>query len=160
LAPINFQGEDVAKHQQHKRCAQGLAAVEFVLVLPLLLLMLAFPLYFGRYCYHYSVAHAAATSAANYMSRVPLAEATNTSKASAAFGVAREIFQEMTNELNPGPLRPVLMIDCVDNLCTGSIKPRQVRATVELSVEDLFFRDVTQLSLPIHVSVTLPYRGR
>lgn len=150
----------MTKAQPHKKPAYGLAAIEFFLILPLLLLLLAFPLYFGRYCYHYSVTHAAATNAANYMSKVPLAEATNTLKAPIAFGVAREIVRDMTSELNPGPAAPAVMIDCVDNLCSGTIKPKKVRVTIEMSVEDLFFRNVTQLSLPVHVSVTLPYVGR
>lgn len=150
----------MAKHHQCKRRVQGLAAVEFFLVLPLLLLLLAFPLYFGRYCYHYSVAHAAATSAANYMSKVPLAEATNTVKAPAAFGVAREIFQEMTSDLRTGGAPPLVMIDCVQHQCGGNAKPNFVRVSVEMTVEDIFFRDITQLSLPIFVTITIPYRGR
>ena len=79
-----------------------MAAIEFFLVLPLLLLLLAFPIYFGRYCYHYSVAHAAASNAATYMSKIPLSEITNTFRAQAVVGAAREIMLEMTSELNPG----------------------------------------------------------
>ncbi|WP_084669772.1 TadE/TadG family type IV pilus assembly protein [Duganella zoogloeoides] len=150
----------MAKHQQCKRPTQGLAAVEFCLVLPLLLVMLAFPLYFGRYCYHYSVAHAAATSAATFMSKVPLGDMLNTTKAPVAISVAKEIIGAMTAELNPGPSKPFIAIDCVQSNCGGNSKPNVVRVSIEMTMEDIFFRDVTQLSLPIYVSITLPYRGR
>ena len=150
----------MAKHLQCNPPAQGLAAVEFCLVLPLLLLLLAFPLYFGRSCYHYSVAQAAATSAATFMSKAPLGDMINTTKAPTALAVAKQIVQEMTAELNPGPSKPFVAVDCVQHNCAGNFKPNVVRVSVEMTVDDIFFRDVTQLSLPIYVSITLPYLGR
>lgn len=150
----------MAKHQRLKQRARGIAAIEFFLVLPIFLLLLALPLYFGRYCYHYSVAHAAATNAAAYMSKIPLGEIMNSVRAPIVVGVAREIAMEMTDELNPGPARPLIVIDCVQNNCAGNSRPNFVRVSIEMTVEDIFFRDRTQLSLPIYVSITLPYRGR
>lgn len=150
----------MAKHQQHCRRSSGVAALELFLLMPIFILMLSLPLYMGRYCYHYSVAHVAATNAATYMSRIPLGEMTNTSRAPEAISVAREMIMEMTSELNPGKLKPTLLMSCDDYVCSGYVRPQVVRVSIDMQVQDIFFPKSTQLRLPLRVSITLPYQGR
>lgn len=154
------------KHSQHPQyqrpgAARGVAAIELFLLMPIFVMMLALPLYMGRYCYHYSAAHAAATSAAQYLSKIPLSEMTNTTRAPIVTAVAREIAGEMLAELKPGLGQPSVAIDCGSGLpCMGVVKPAFVTVHVQMVVADFFFPKRTQLRLPIVVSVRLPYIGR
>ncbi|KQQ31976.1 hypothetical protein ASF61_16705 [Duganella sp. Leaf126] len=134
--------------------------MEFFLVLPLLLLLLAFPLYLGRYMLHYSTAQAAAASAADYLSRIPLGDITSTYKAPGAAAIATEIVDEMLADLRPGGAPPLVTIQCDGFSCGSAAKPATVTVRIYLTVEDLFFRDVTQMTLPVNVTVEVPYRGR
>jgi len=143
------------------RRQRGVAAVELALVLPVLLVMLAFPLYLGRALWHYTVIERAAQDAARYLSTIPLSEIKNSTLAPGAVAVASNIVAEEIAELAPGTVPPSVAITC-DNggNCVGFSTPATVRVNIQLQMEDVLFAGVTQLTVPLTAEVAYPYLGR
>jgi len=148
----------------HKVTAQkqrggGVAAVEFALALPVMLVLLAVPLYLGWYLYHQTVAQAAALNATRYLSRIPASEIINPNRAAAVAAVAREIAGEMLAELRPGSTPPAIDVECNGSSCVGASRPATVGVTIQITVEDIFYPSANR-NRAITVSAKLPYLGR
>jgi Flp pilus assembly protein TadG len=118
------------------RLQGGSAAVEFALILPVIVAMLAFSLFFGRVCWHYSAAVKAAHDAARYLSTVPVAEMRTLANATNAALVARAIAQEEIAELKPGGDPPVITILCDTYTCDGLSTPTSINVTVRMGIFD------------------------
>lgn len=123
-----------------------------------MVMLLIFPLYFGRLYYHYTVAQNAAQNAARYLSRIPVAEITNTDRAPLVAAVANDMVTLMLAELKPGPSDPNIQINCGSSPCAGLSRPLTVKVSVQILVVDIFFP--TTLSIPFDVVVQMPYLGR
>lgn len=143
---------------RNRKRTRGVAAVEFALVMPILLLLLVTPLYLGRYFYHYTVAQHAAQNSARYLSQVPLLEIVNPDRAKLAANVANEMVIQMLAELAPGPVVPNYDVSCGSNKCAGVIRPTTVTVSIQILVVDIFFP--TAMSMPFEVTVRTPYIGR
>jgi len=139
---------------------RGIAAVELALVLPILLLLLAFPLYLGRVLWHYTVIERAAQDAARYLSTIPASEIKNTALAPAVAAVASNIAAAEIAELAPGSVLPVVNINCDSATCAGITTPSTVRVSIQVQVDDIFYSGVTGLSVPLTAYVSYPYLGR
>jgi Flp pilus assembly protein TadG len=137
---------------------RGLAAVELAMVLPVLVLLLMFPLYLGRVFWHYTVIQHAAQDAARYLSRVPVSEITNTTRVASVAAVAQTIVAEEMADLAPGSVAPNVEVKCGAGNCTGFTKPSTVRVFIELQIEDIFF-SVYTYPLTLSADVTYPYQG-
>ena len=143
------------------RCGQrGIAALELAFILPVFLVLLAFPLFFGRVFWHYSAMQRAANDAARYLSAVPLSEIRNFARAPAVVAVANAIAQSEVAELAPGPA-PILITVLCDTVgqCGGFSTPTTVTVTIQLQIFDIFFSGGA-LNLPLTASVTYPYLGQ
>lgn len=122
---------------------RGAAAVEMAVILPVMMLLLALPLLFGRMFWHYAVTQSAAHDAATYLSRVPIAEMTSSARGSHAADLAHDIVMAETAELSPGGDYPV----SIGVLCDGA--PCDFGVPVNITVEvrarmyDPFFSDFT-----------------
>lgn len=147
---------------RHRRTLRqrGIAAVELAIILPVLVLMLAFPLYLGRVYWHYTVLQHAAQDAARYLSKVPVSELSNPARAADVAEVAREIVRMELAELAPGAYPPDVIIACNNVNCLGYATPTTVRVSIQLLMEDIFFSGYTQVMIPLSVDVTFPYMGR
>lgn len=143
-----------------KRPQRGIAAVELALILPVFLILLTFPLFFGRLFWHYSVMERAAQDAVRYLSTIPLSEMKNTARAPALAIVARSIVDAELAELAPGPDAIIVTIGCDTGQCAGFSAPTNVYITIQLQMTDIFFSNVTSLVIPLTVNVTSPYFGR
>src|SRR3954467_9708660 len=66
------------------RKERGVAAVEFAILLPILIALLSLPVFFARVCMHYSVAQKAAQNSAMYIATIPYVEMYTQSRAIAA----------------------------------------------------------------------------
>jgi hypothetical protein len=152
---------------RYARRQRGVAAIEFSLMLPLLVLLLSVTLYFGRVCWHYTVAQKAALDAV-----IMLANATKTEIAASKpdlsdieiANLARAIALEEIAELNPGVGRPRVEIYCDSMACIGSGVPAQVQVVIRMKVTDIFFGGFTdELSgvegLWLTANVRMPYVG-
>jgi Flp pilus assembly protein TadG len=145
---------------------RGVAAVELAIILPILVALLAVPLFFGRVLWHYSVAQKAAHDAARYLSSVPQTEMKSEARITAVVEVARDIYTEEVAELNPGPFAPTLTILCGSYACAGLSAPDTVRVSVQMRVRDIFFAPFTQSftdeegGIVLTADVTMPYVGK
>lgn len=122
---------------------RGAAAVEMAVILPVMLLLLAFPLLFGRMFWHYATIQSAAHDAATYLSRVPVAEMTSPARGSRAADLAHDLVMAETAELSPGGDDPVsITIECDGESCDFGV-PANVSVVVRVRMYDPFFSDVT-----------------
>jgi hypothetical protein len=149
------------------RSQRGSAAVEFALFLPILVALLALPLFFGRVFWHYSVAQRAAHDAARYMATMPRADMLTPALGGGdtpAAVVAREIVAVETAWLNPGQYPPEIYVQCDGLGCTGHKLPTKVRVAVRMYIYDQFFSQITadytsSYGLELLADVTVPYAG-
>ncbi|MYM97612.1 TadE/TadG family type IV pilus assembly protein [Duganella vulcania] len=139
---------------------RGIAAIELALILPVLLILLVFPLFFGRLFWHYSVMERAAQDAAHYLSVIPLSEIRNSARAPALAAVAKSIVDAELAELAPGPDGIFVTIGCDTAQCVGFATPTNVNVIIQLRVTDIFFSNVTLMTMPLMVNVSYPYVGR
>ena len=140
--------------------SRGIAAVEFALVLPLLLMLLVFPLYFGRLFWHYAAIQKAAQNSARYLSTVPLHAMKSPTKISHVVQLTNTIVQQHLAELNPGAYPPSVTIQCDGITCNGFTAPANVRVVVVASVEDIFFPDVSGMTILLTADASSPYLGK
>lgn len=137
----------------------GVAAVEFALLIPLVVVLMTFPLYIGWYQYHVITAQTAAHNAVRYLSKIPLSEMTHPSRAPVVVAVAQQMASAMLADLRPYE-PPSITISCNNFNCSGNARPTTVSVNIQMTVDDIFFPSITQMSYPILVTAQLPYLGR
>ena len=153
----------MGKHGGRRRQA-GVAAVEFAIILPLLLALLTFPIFFARVFMHYSVAQKAAHDAAIYLSNIPFAEMNDYDRSLDAAKVAEAIVTEELGELRPGKgKKPVIQVQCDGGPC-GTFAPNLVTVHVRMRMYDDFFNDwsweaVGRSGIQLNVHATARYVG-
>lgn len=131
------------------RRQKGAAAVELAIVLPILIILMTVPIFFGRYFWHYTVAHKAATDAARYLSTVSVREMRSSALSVTAANIARGIAAEEIADLSPGGDVPKIHIVCggsgnavADRPCDGyssAAMPETVTVTVSMDFFDNLF---------------------
>lgn len=147
------------------RITRGAAAVEMAILLPVMLLLLSFPLLFGRIFWHYAVIHSAAHDAALYLSTVPMAEMSSQTRGLRASDLAHDIVVGETAELAPGDDSAVsITVWCDDGTCDFGA-PTTVTVLVRVRMFDPFFGDVTssvlgEEGLALRSKVVMRYVGQ
>jgi Flp pilus assembly protein TadG len=141
---------------------RGVAAVELALLLPIMLVFLAFPLFFARYFWHYTVAQKAAQDAARYLSTISVQEMKTASLAQSAVAIASQIATTEMAELNPGSAPPSVAFVCGADPSTGTGArplPATVRVHVAMDMFDNIFGmvDTGRYGWPITVDVEMRY---
>lgn len=122
-----------------RHAARGVAAVEFAILLPLLLILLAAPLYIGRVLWHYTVIQKAAHDAVLYLSTVPEAEIRTPVLNAAAKTLATDLANAELADLPLGNYPPAITVECDGVACDGYSVPSRVRITIRMRVQDPFF---------------------
>lgn len=125
------------------RSERGVAAIEFAVILPVILMMLALPLYFGRVMWHYTAAQKAAYDAARYLSSVSRGEIKDPAKIGGVVALAKSIANAETGELNSGPYPTVVSVLCDNVECSGYVIPTAVTVNIQLYVTDIFFPSIS-----------------
>ncbi len=147
---------------------RGIATLELVLTLPVLLLFLVGMLYFGRYFSYYTTAHKAAHNAARYLASVSRREIKTQLAGGAqvpAVLLAQAIAQQSTAGLHPGPAALAVIVDCSPTSCTGLAVPDKVRVVVQMQVTDQLFAPFSWTflgdeGLLLQADVTMLYVGQ
>ena len=146
------------------RSQRGVAAVEFAVILPILLVLLAFPIFYARVFMHYTVIQKAAHDAAVYYASIPVAEMNTQNRSFGAEKLAGSIVAAEVSELNPGEgAIPMVQISCDDGPC-GEPNPKEVTVHVRVRMVDDFFSAFTWESggtsgIRLEAKVTVPYLG-
>lgn len=148
-----------------RRFQGGVAAIEFAAILPVLLLLLAFTVFFGRVFWHYTAAQKAAHDAGRYLSSVPPIEMRTPARVANVMLVARAIAEQEVAGLNPGPFPPVITILCDGLWCAGFNPPATITVGVQLAMFDETLYSVTSeilgdTPLPLTAAVTMRYVGK
>lgn len=134
---------------------RGVAAVEFAVILPLLLIVLAACVLAGRACWHYTVAQKAAQDAARFMATVPLSDLRSVSAADPSVQVARWIVASETADLAPGGAGAINdVIRCDGGACGESPEPKVVTVTVGIDLADPVLPQWSGLRELLHLSAT------
>lgn len=124
-------------HRQH-----GIAAVEFAAILPVIGLLLAFILFFGRVFMHYTVALKTAGDVATFIAQArsqEMLEARPDLGEIAIVGLARSIGATELAELNPGNGgHAILDISCDGSICRGAQVPDQIIVLISMRMYDPF----------------------
>ncbi|HEX8480198.1 MAG TPA: TadE/TadG family type IV pilus assembly protein [Telluria sp.] len=118
---------------------RGVAAIEFAILVPVLLILLTAPLYVGRVLWHYTVVQKAAHDAARYLSTVPEAEMRSIALAPSAAALADSIIQAELADLNTGSGPPSVTVMCNGRACSGVTAWSTVSVYIETEMRDPFF---------------------
>jgi Flp pilus assembly protein TadG len=146
---------------------KGGAAVEMAIVLPLLVLFLAVPLFFGRVFWYYSVAQKAAHDAARFLSATTQTEIRGSGSGGEApvAALARAIAVSELNGIRAGLDGWTITVLCDFNTC-GMALPETVRVSVWITVRDGIFGSITSqyygedgYGLLLKADVTMRYVG-
>ena len=129
------------------RRQRGIAAVELALVLPVLLVLLAMPLMFGRVFWHYTVAQKAAQDGVRYLATIPLSEMRSPLKVAYSVAVAQAIVDQELAGLNPGEDAIAVSINCDGVTCNGLVVPSAVSIQVQMRVYDIFIAEYTRSAI-------------
>jgi|AraplaDrversion2_2_1032049.scaffolds.fasta_scaffold01266_25 Flp pilus assembly protein TadG len=152
--------ENLPRSRKRER---GSSAIELALVLPILVTLLTFPVFYARCLWHYTAAQKAAQDAARYMAGVPAAEMRSRRLAADAQRIAEEIARQEIAELAPGTYFDPPQVTC-DGLSCGSAigrTPSKVRVYITFGMADTFFGvvDTGRYGLLITADVTMRYAG-
>ena len=144
---------------------QGVAAIEVALLLPVLVVMLAMPLFWGRVFYQYEVAERAAHDAALYLSTVPLIEMKTISQTTNEPALAAAIVAAELAELKSNYIPPAVAIQCDSLPCESISVPSTIRVVIRLSILDEFFGPYNPFvtgdtGLALTAEVTMHYVGK
>jgi Flp pilus assembly protein TadG len=126
--------------RQAKLRTQGGVAVELACLLPLMIVLLAVPLLFGRVFWHYTVAQKASQDAVRFLAAANAAEIMTTNPDGTEVpvaAVARAIVLAEIAELRPGRSAPGIDVLCDGRGCFGAKIPRTVTVGVTMSMYDL-----------------------
>jgi len=147
---------------------RGAAAVELALVLPILVVLLAAPLLFGRVFLHHSMAVKAAHDAARFLASAPQRDITwrkrDGTEAGAA-ALARAIAQNTLAEAYTGFAAPSVDVFCDGEICTKATVPSRVQVIVQMYISDEVFTGLTgqytgDWGIPVRADVTMAYVGK
>jgi len=152
---------------------RGAVAIEAALIMAFVMLpVMAFVLFLGRYFWYYSVAQKAAHDATLYMASAPLVEIKNNSAAN----LARYITEQETGDLDAATVETMgVVINCGYRIpanssvitpfsCNYNSTPAIIQIGITLTVADPFFSAVTGTlgvgGLNIAAGATMRYVGR
>lgn len=152
---MNYANLRPSGHRQH-----GIAAVEFALVLPLLILLLVLPLYFGRVMWHYTAMQNAAQNGARFLASMPQVTMKDPNKIGYAVQLTDDIVRAHLDELNPGEFPPIIDKQCNGITCSGYSTPSTVRVVVQMNVQDIFFPEYTNMTIALTAEATVAYLGK
>jgi Flp pilus assembly pilin Flp len=149
---------------RHLRQEQGSAAIELALILPILVILLTFPIFLAKCQWHYTATQKAAQDAARFLANLPRQAMRSRALSEEYAGIAANIARAELAELDPGHYPPSVEVYCGNAACTGigaRPLPTTVRVLIKTDMFDTIFgvTDVGQFGLAITAEVVMPYTG-
>lgn len=145
------------------RFQRGVAAIEFALLMPVLLVFLTLPIFFARVFWHYTIVQKAGQDAVRYLSTVPKSEMMSRNSAREAGELARQIIQRQLADVAPGLEFTEPNIHCNTGDCGTLLAgrtPDTVRVQFSIALYDPFNQvDLGWYGLQINVDYTMDYVG-
>lgn len=147
---------------------KGIAAVEFALVLPVLILLIAFTQFFGRMFWNYTVALKAAHDAATIVAMASNSEIATMKSDSGEIEIskiARQVAQSELAALNTNNVSPATIdITCDAGTCRGDAVPTDIVVMVKMKMVDFVLPFYTNEvagpeGMSIHAEVRVKYVG-
>lgn len=153
-------------NRRFRRREQGSVAVEAAVILPILILFVAVPLFLARAFWYYSVAEKAAHDGARFLSQATRLEI-QASTGGAAPGIsalARAISDAELDGIKSAVSGASVDAQCDGIACDGLSLPQTVRVVVRIRVHDDIFGFVTDEffgpnGLLLTADVTMRYAG-
>jgi hypothetical protein len=149
-----------------RRTEGGSVAIETAIILPILLLFLAVPLFLARVFWYYSVAEKAAHDSARFLSQASRVEILGTGNGAkpGVLAIAESIIEAELEEIRPGLVGTSPTILCDSYTCDGLSVPADVRVAVRIRVRDNIFGPITDAifgedGLLLTADVTMRYAG-
>lgn len=153
-----------------RKSQDGAVAVEAAVCIALVLVpLLAFILFFGKFYWYYTAGQKAVHDAALYLATAPIGEIRNLS----AEGLANDILAQETADFDPTTTTEP-SVDCgyprgasqtVYRQCTSTGTPTSVQTTINLTISDPFLGPIISAttgndSITILIVSQMPYVGR
>lgn len=138
--------------------------MELAVIMPILIMLLAFPVFFGRLYMHYTVIQKAAHSAAVYYAGVAASDLNTQARAFEVEKVAIGLINDQIAQLRPGNNTvPFYQLRCDDGPC-GWATPTNITVHIRLTMYDDIFNNFTWLigisdGIDLESEVTIPYVG-
>jgi hypothetical protein len=142
---------------KRKSAARGSIAIEFAILLPVLLLLLTTLVFFARIVWHYTIAEKAAQDAVKFLARVSVEEmrAPMNGFEIPVAGLARSIARDELAELSPGDSLPSVNVLCDGIFCDGFSTPSQVSVAIRVNMTDPFLSGfLAEYGLPSEILLT------
>lgn len=143
----------------------GIAAVEFAIILPILIGILGLSIFFGRVLMYYTVAQKSAQSAASYLASVPKSEMASNNQAEEHVKVAQWMADEMMADVKSGVFgNSGSQVLCDGRLC-GMGVPKKITVVSTVYMFDEFFSAWTAPvtgpdGITLDARVHMDYRGK
>lgn len=147
---------------------RGVAAIEFALVAPVMIALLACTLFFGRVFWHYNIALKAAHDGATVLAlarKIEIGVAKPDSGELEIANLARAVANAELQGLNTGNGAPaVIDVHCDSLQCIGNKIPTQVSVNVRMKVIDPYFPILADEigaggGIWLQAEVRVPYAG-
>lgn len=147
-----------------RRRAQGIVAIEFMVVLLLLLMVLPAALYFGRVFWQYNALQKACHGAARYMAAVPMVEMSNATAYAVAVATTRQMVTDALDAAHVSGERTDVDVNCRPVGCgLASAAPATIEVVMAVVVRDDIFSNFTADwlgglgAVSLTADITVPY---
>lgn len=140
---------------------RGVAAVEMAIVLPVFVVLLAFPIFVGRVLMNFTMADKAAHDAARVFSMAPPTDVRSLSRVNHWVNLAKAVADAELEELHLEDGYPVYTPLCGTFICDGLSTPSTFRFAIRYPIFDEVFGETTggAEGLAITADATMPYVG-
>lgn len=147
-----------------QRAQHGIAAIEFAVILSLMLMLLPAALFFGRVFWQYNTLQKACRDALRYMASVPQVELSNATAYAAAVATTRQMVTDALDAAHVSRDRNAVDVHCHPAACgLANAAPATIELAIAIVVHDDIFVNFTggwmsgQDGISFVADITVPY---
>jgi Flp pilus assembly protein TadG len=143
---------------------RGVVAIELAFIIPVIVLIVALTLLFGRAFWQYNVLQKAGSNAMRYLASVSAVEMTHTATAATAVATARQMVIDAATAAGVEPVPDVNIMCRPSSTCgAGGTRPATIVLSMPMLISDQTFFLLTWPwlgatgSLVVEIDITVPY---